>query len=50
VAEAQSFELEGRRIPVIGLQALLKNKRAAGREQDVADIKALEAIRRRDPS
>lgn len=30
VAESQSFELEGRRIPVIGLQALLKNKRAAG--------------------
>lgn len=39
-----SFELEGRRIPVIGLAGLLKNKRAAAREQDLADVKALEAI------
>jgi hypothetical protein len=35
---------------VIGFQALLQNKRAAGREQDVADVTALEAIRRRDRS
>jgi predicted nucleotidyltransferase len=48
VAEAQAFEVEGRRIPVIGLQALLKNKRAAGRDQDIADIRALETLRRRD--
>ena len=40
----QSFEVEGRRIPVIGLAALLKNKRAAAREQDLADISALESI------
>jgi predicted nucleotidyltransferase len=46
----QSFELEGRRIPVIGLAALLKNKRAAAREQDLADIRALESIaRKRSP-
>ena len=37
-----SFELEGRRIPVIGRDALLKNKRAAGRAQDLADVEALE--------
>jgi hypothetical protein len=36
--------LEGRRIPVIGLEALLTNKRAAGRKQDLADVAALEAI------
>ena len=42
VADAQTFELEGRRIPVIGLAALIKNKLAAGREQDMADVKALE--------
>ena len=42
VAGDASFELEGRRIPVIGRSALLKNKRAAGREQDLADVKALE--------
>lgn len=45
VADGQSFELEGRRIPVIGKAALLKNKRAAAREQDLADVKALERIK-----
>jgi hypothetical protein len=34
------IELEGRRIPVIGLAALLKNKRAAARAQDLADVEA----------
>jgi len=42
VAAGDAFELEGRRIPVIGLDALLANKRAAAREQDLADVKALE--------
>jgi predicted nucleotidyltransferase len=41
VAARESFELEGRKIPVIGLQALIKNKKACGREQDLADLKAL---------
>jgi Aminoglycoside-2''-adenylyltransferase len=45
VAEGTSFELEGRRIPVIGREALLKNKRAAGRPQDLADVHALETKR-----
>ncbi len=45
VADGQSFELDGRRIPVIGKTALLKNKRAAAREQDIADVKALEQIK-----
>lgn len=43
VREGTSFELEGRQIPVIGREALLENKRAAGREQDLADVKALTA-------
>lgn len=47
VQAGEAFELEGRRIPVIGLEALLRNKRAAGREQDLADIVALEAAARR---
>jgi predicted nucleotidyltransferase len=47
VAEGEAFEIDGRRIPVIGLQALLKNKRKAARAQDLADIKALEAASRR---
>ena len=30
-------------MPIIGLAALLKNKRAVGREQDLADVVALES-------
>ena len=44
LADGESFEIEGRAIPVIGRDALLKNKRATGREQDVADVKTLEGI------
>jgi hypothetical protein len=43
IESGDGFELEGRRVPVIGLHALLRNKRAASREQDLADVKALEA-------
>lgn len=46
VAEGLHFDLEGRRIPVIGLDALLRNKRAAGRAQDLADVEALERLNR----
>jgi len=46
IQSGDGFELEGRRVPVIGLKALLRNKRAAGREQDLADLKALEAAAR----
>lgn len=42
VAEGLTFDLEGRHIPVIGRLALLKNKHAAGRPQDLADVKALD--------
>jgi predicted nucleotidyltransferase len=41
VADGSAFTLEGRRIPVIGRAALIKNKRAAGRAQDIADVEAL---------
>lgn len=47
--DGETFELAGRHIPVIGLGALLKNKRAAGREQDVADVKALERAAKNAP-
>jgi hypothetical protein len=40
---SSSFELDGRTVPVIGRDALLANKRAAGRPQDAADVVALEA-------
>ncbi len=41
ISDGKTFELEGRRVPVIGIQALIANKLAAGREQDLADVKAL---------
>ena len=44
IAEGANFMMEGRKIPVIGRAALIKNKRAAGRAQDLADIAALEPM------
>lgn len=46
VAGGATFELDGRAIPVICRDALLKNKRAAGRPQDLADVEALERLAR----
>lgn len=37
------MEFEGRNIPFIGRAALIKNKRAAGRPKDLADLAWLEA-------
>ncbi len=44
--DADSFEVSGTEVPVIGLQALLANKRASGRPQDLADVAALESLER----
>jgi hypothetical protein len=49
-AEAWATRIEAQfsddvRCPVIGLDALLENKRAAGRPQDLADVAALEKLR-----
>ncbi len=44
ISEGLVISVEGRLIPVIGLEALLQNKRATGREQDIADVAALEAL------
>ncbi|MEY4579045.1 MAG: hypothetical protein RL701_3748 [Pseudomonadota bacterium] len=41
--EQVTVEIEGRAISVIGKQALLANKRAAGRLKDLADVEALES-------
>jgi hypothetical protein len=38
-----SIELEGLRIPVIGRQELLANKRASGRPKDLADAETLDS-------
>lgn len=40
--DAAHFEIDGRTVDVIGRAALLQNKRAAGRPQDLADVAALE--------
>jgi hypothetical protein len=42
VADGETFDIAGRAIPIIGRDALLKNKRAVGRTQDIADVEALE--------
>jgi len=47
VAEGSAFDVDGRRVPVIGLQALLTNKRATGRTQDAADTEALSVMQAR---
>lgn len=41
VQDGDTFQVAGRAIPIIGRSALLKNKRAAGRAQDLADVHAL---------
>ena len=41
IMDAGVFDLEGRAIRIIGLDALLKNKLAAGRDQDLLDAKLL---------
>ncbi len=47
VADGNTIDLGARRIPIIGLTALLANKRAAARLQDLADVAALEAVARK---
>lgn len=44
VEERQTMVVDGRDVPVIGLKALLKNKRASGRPQDLADVAALTRV------
>ena len=46
IADGDSFNVRGRSIPVIGRDALLKNKRAAGRPQDLVDADRLERTTR----
>jgi predicted nucleotidyltransferase len=42
IANSDTLDVDGRAIRIIGIEALLANKRAAGRPQDVADIAQLE--------
>jgi hypothetical protein len=50
VADGESFNVDDCAIPVIGRSALIKNKRAAGRPQDIADVEALERAQPSHPS
>ncbi|ADB51069.1 nucleotidyl transferase AbiEii/AbiGii toxin family protein [Conexibacter woesei] len=43
---ADVIDLDGAKIHVVGIDDLLSMKRAAGRPQDLADIDALEAVKR----
>ncbi len=45
-ASRTEAELDGRTIPIIGRDAFLKNKRAAGRPKDLADAARLEKPKR----
>jgi len=44
--DSEAFELNGRTIRIIGLTALLKNKLATGRDQDLLDAKMLSRNRK----
>jgi hypothetical protein len=44
-ASRETVLLDGRAVPYIGREALIRNKRAAGREKDLADAAALERQR-----
>ncbi|MDC3954149.1 nucleotidyltransferase [Polyangium jinanense] len=44
-----SGSLDGLPVAFLGLEALLKNKRASGREKDVADVAKLMAIKAKTP-
>lgn len=41
IGDGAAFDLDGRRVPVIGLDALIKNKRAVARPQDLVDADIL---------
>jgi len=47
IAGGQTLDVDGRAIPVIGRDALVRAKLAAGRPQDIADVAALERLRNR---
>ena len=47
IADAIEIDLYGHRVRVIGLDALERNKVAAGRVKDLLDVEAISAIRKR---
>ena len=51
LADAVPITMEGKRAPtlfrIIGLDALIRNKKAAGRPKDLDDLRFLEAVQKR---
>lgn len=45
-SQAEIFKILGRDIRIIGIEALIKNKLAAGRDQDLVDAKKLTQFRK----
>jgi len=45
IADGETLDVDGRAIPVIGREALIRAKLAAGRPQDAADVEALRRLR-----
>lgn len=43
----KEVEVQGMTIPFIGIQELIKNKLASGRDQDIVDVKKLQQIVKR---
>jgi predicted nucleotidyltransferase len=46
LGRAQPVKVDGLDVPVLALEDLLANKRAAGRKQDLADVELLERFAR----
>lgn len=44
IADGETLDVDGRAIPVIGRDALVRAKLAAGRPQDTADVEALRRL------
>lgn len=45
IADGETLDVDGRAIPVIGRDALVRAKIAAGRPQDAADVAELDRLR-----
>ncbi|HEX5172461.1 MAG TPA: nucleotidyltransferase [Cyclobacteriaceae bacterium] len=43
----KEIEIQGMKIPFIGIEELIKNKLASGRDQDIVDVKKLQQIVKR---
>lgn len=47
-ADRMTIDVDGVHVPVIGIRALIANKTAAGRDQDIVDARVLQRMLQRD--